>query len=153
MKLRISRGLLDGIVALASKTPGEEVCGLLLGLPPLAAAAPATAAGTIESFLPATNVAPDRARHFEIDPATLIRAHRAERDGGPAILGCFHSHPGGDPTPSAEDAAQAEANGALWLICAGPPWTASLWKAVTNGAVHGRFDPVPMIVDPGPSAP
>ncbi len=102
------------------------------------------------SILPAANVAADPACMFEIDPATLIHAHRAERAGGPRIAGCYHSHPGGDPTPSATDAAQAEPNGALWLICAGPPWRATLWKAMPHGQVQGRFDPVEMIVGPNP---
>lgn len=101
----------------------------------------------IDTIVPANNVANDRARRFEIDPAILISAHRAERAGGPRILGSYHSHPGGDPTPSLEDAAQADANGSLWLICAGPPWTATLWKAVPDGRMHGRFDPVTMLVE------
>ncbi len=131
--------MFDRIVSQAAQAPGAEVCGLLLADP--------GSQDRIASILPAANVAADPARRFEIDPAILIRAHRAERDGGPRIIGCYHSHPGGDPAPSAEDAAQAEPNGALWLICAGPPWTTSLSRAVPEGRVQGRFDPVTLIVD------
>lgn len=140
--IRISRPLIDGIISLATNMPGEECCGLLLSDPgPLAAK-------RVDAILPARNVATDRTDRFEIDPALLIRAHRAERMGGQRIVGCYHSHPGGNPSPSAQDAAQADANGWLWLICAGVPWTATLWRAVPDGMVQGRFDPVTMIVDP-----
>jgi proteasome lid subunit RPN8/RPN11 len=87
-------------------------------------------------------MAADPVHQFEIDPATLIDAYRNVRAGGPRIAGCYHSHPGGDPQPSAEDAAQADGNGWLWLICAGPPWRVRLWRAVPDGRVLGRFDPV-----------
>lgn len=122
---------------------GEECCGLLL-------ADPASPPGRIDAILPAANVAEDRRNRFEIDPAVLIRAHRTEREGRHRIAGCYHSHPGGNPSPSAEDAAQAEPNGALWLIAAGPPWRVTAWRAGARGSVHGRFDPVPMIREPGP---
>lgn len=135
MKARISRTVLDAIAARAKAAPHDECCGLLLG---------GDAADGIAAILPAPNVAADRRTRFEIDPAVLLRAHRAARNGGPAILGCYHSHPGGMASPSTEDAAQAEPNGALWLICAGPPWTVTAWRAVQDGAVHGRFDPVMM---------
>lgn len=140
VKVSISRATLDGIVTQAAQAAGEECCGLLCGRSP-------SLPNQIDSILPAANIAADRRRRFEIDPAVLVRAHRAARTGGSPIVGCYHSHPGGDPTPSAEDAAQAAANGSLWLICAGPPWSAALWRAVPNGSVQGRFDPVTMIVD------
>lgn len=106
---------------------------------------PASPAGQVDGLLPAANVASDRRARFEIDPATLIRAHRAEREGGSRIMGCYHSHPGGNPLPSAEDAAQAPPGGALWLICAGPPWTITAWRTSPHGTVQGRFDPVELI--------
>src|SRR3546814_6701011 len=37
-------------------------------------------------------------------------------DLGPAIAGCYHSHPCGPAEPSARDAAAAAPDGALWLI-------------------------------------
>lgn len=100
---------------------------------------------TIDAYIGAANLAPDPTRHFEIDPAILLAAHKARRAGGPAILGHYHSHPGGDPTPSREDALQADPAGQLWLIC-GAGGQLSLWRAVTGGAVHNRFDPVEIIV-------
>lgn len=68
--------------------------------------------------MPALNVAHDPRRSFEIDPAILFSAIRTERAGGARILGYYHSHPAGDPTPSAADLAQACADGRIWLILA-----------------------------------
>ena len=112
------------IVAEAWASP-DEICGLLLGDP-------------IEARSCA-NVHPEPARHFEIDPAALLRAHREARAGGAAVIGHYHSHPSGDPTPSRADAASAAPDGSVWLIVAGG--TVRAWRAVDGGTVHGRFDP------------
>jgi len=146
MTARISRVVLDAIRAEAARSGDEECCGLLLG-------GTGAAAGDIIELLPARNVAADRRRRFEIDPAALIAAHRAERTGGRRIAGCYHSHPGGDASPSQEDAAQAGANGWLWAICAGPTGHIGLWRAVENGPVHGRFEPVETGIGEGASPP
>ncbi len=61
--------------------------------------------------LPARNVHPDPARHFEIDPQVLIDAHRAARSGGPRVVGYYHSHPNGLARPSAADSALAANDG------------------------------------------
>ncbi|OHD03992.1 MAG: peptidase [Sphingomonadales bacterium RIFCSPLOWO2_12_FULL_63_15] len=107
MSVTISSLLRDRIVALAAADDGE-ICGLLLGQ-----------AGWIEAIAPAANVAADPARHFELDPAVLIAAHRAARSGGPKVVGYYHSHPSGVALPSATDAACAMPDGTLWLIVAG----------------------------------
>jgi len=62
------------------------------------------------------NVATDPTRHFEIDPAALIAAHRAARAGGPAVIGYYHSHPQGASSPSATDIAMAARDGRIWAI-------------------------------------
>jgi proteasome lid subunit RPN8/RPN11 len=49
-------------------------------------------------------------------PADLFRAPRAARGNGHAIVGCYHSHPGGRARPSAADAAGAGEENFLWLI-------------------------------------
>ncbi|WHO40797.1 M67 family metallopeptidase [Sphingobium sp. AP49] len=125
MKVEISRGLLEQIMDFAAAEPGE-VCGLLLG-----------EAGLIEAVLPAANVAPDPTRHFELDPVSLLRAHRAARQGGPAILGHYHSHPSGVAVPSATDAACAAPDGTLWLIIA--TGQARLWVAKPGGVAGVGF--------------
>lgn len=129
MVLEISSGVLQRILEAAGDAPEREVCGLLLG-----------SADLICGALPCRNVAADPHIAFEIDPAQLIAAHRAARDGGPAIVGCYHSHPSGTPLPSGRDAAAAPADGSIWLIVAGG--SVGCFEAVEGGRHHGRFDVV-----------
>ena len=123
--LRISSAALARMLEEAAAS-ADEVCGLLLGDP-----AEARACG---------NVHPESARHFEIDPAALLRAHRDARAGGPVVAGCYHSHPSGVATPSRTDAASAAPDGTVWVIVASGEVRA--WRAVERGAVHDRFDAV-----------
>ncbi|MGE4408946.1 MAG: M67 family peptidase [Sphingomonadales bacterium] len=134
MTASISRVLLDRILEAARIGPDREICGLLLGR-----------GEKIVAILPAANVAADPARRFEIDPAVLIAAHRRARDGGEAVLGHYHSHPGGEVVPSSCDAAMAHADGALWLIC-DATGRHGLWRARGEG-LYGMFDPVDLDVD------
>ena len=135
MSVRIATELLARIVAEAAGSP-DEICGLLFGTP-----------ATIEAAQPCRNVAADPATRFEIDPAQLLAAYRAARQGGPAIIGCYHSHPSGAAMPSARDAADAAGDGFLWLIVAGED--ARLFRAVPDGEHHRRFDSLPTL----PSSP
>ncbi len=105
MVLEISSTLLARLLNEAEKTPDREVCGLLFGTP-----------ARIEAVEVCDNVAVDPRRHFEIDPAALFAAIRAERAGGATLLGHWHSHPTGRAEPSATDAANAMGDGALWMI-------------------------------------
>jgi len=86
----------------------HECCGLLLGR-----------FGRIETARPARNVHSQPATHFEIDPQALIDAHRAARQGGPSLIGYYHSHPGGEPYPSRTDQEQSAGDGSIWAIIAG----------------------------------
>jgi len=128
MGVRISRPLLDAIIAHVASLPEREVCGLLFGDD-----------GLIADALPAANVHPDPARHFEVDPAALIAAHRHARGGGPRLIGAYHSHPSGSTQASIEDAQSAE-NGQFCLILAGG--THRLYRAES-----GRLMPVDLSSD------
>jgi len=136
MMVRISRGVLQRILAHAAEEPRREVCGLLLGQ-----AQPER----VEAMVETANVAANPVDSFEIDPTALFAALRAERIGGPRILGHYHSHPNGPPTPSARDAGMALQPGRLWLIVAAGE--ARMWREVPGGAAHGAFDPVELVVD------
>lgn len=127
MRVAISSGVIDQILAHAAAEPGREVCGLLFGDD-----------SHIDAALPTANVAPDPARHFEVDPQALFAAIRAERGGGARLVGHYHSHPSGTSEPSARDAADAEP-GRLWLIVAGEE--ARLWRSVAGGGF------VPLILE------
>lgn len=127
--LRITTEALHWIMAEADASQ-DEICGLLLGDPALAIAC--------------RNVHPDPSRFFEIDPAALLRAHRRSRLGHGEVVGFYHSHPSGWAYPSEGDAAGAEPDGAIWLIVAGNQ--AGAWRAVADGPVHGRFQPLSLIM-------
>jgi len=129
----ISSELIARILAYAAATPDAEVCGLLFG-----------SADAITGMQPCRNVAADPARRFELDPAALLAAHRAARHAGPRIAGHYHSHPTGVATPSPRDAAAAMPDGTLWLIAGAREVRA--WRAVSNGRVEGRFEPVELIL-------
>ncbi|WP_010546140.1 M67 family metallopeptidase [Sphingomonas elodea] len=101
----------------------REACGLLFG-----------EGDRITGFAETVNVADAPERRFEIDPAALFAALKAERAGGPALLGYWHSHPSGDPMPSRTDAAMAAPDGKLWIILAGD--AVGCWRA----GDHGRWD-------------
>lgn len=128
MKTRISRSVLDAILAEAAASPAREVCGILLGAP------------LISGHRPAENVAANPADSFEIDPAALFAAIRAERAGEGAVAGYYHSHPSGSPEPSARDRAMAAVDGRLWIIVGGG--AAKGWRATDGG-----FAPVDLLVE------
>ncbi|WP_295529363.1 M67 family metallopeptidase [Novosphingobium sp. Chol11] len=119
------------IMEAAARAAPNEACGILLGH------------GTrILTALPAANVHPEPLRHFEIDPAMLIAAHKAARAGGPAVLGYFHSHPNGVARPSATDRASASGDGRVWAIAAAGE--VSLWRDGPSG-----FEPLSYALDDG----
>ncbi len=128
----IAQRVIDQMIAAADESPNLEVCGLLFG-----------ACDCVEEAQPSRNVAADPTRRFEVDPVALIAAHRRGRGAGPKLIGHYHSHPGGRAEPSACDADMATADGSVWLIIAGGEVTA--WRAVEGGALHGRFDPLPIL--------
>jgi proteasome lid subunit RPN8/RPN11 len=127
MKWRISRLLLDRLRRGERAGHPRETCGLLLG-----------AEGRILDALPIRNVAADPRSAFELDPAAHLAASRAARASGMAVFGHYHSHPGGDPSPSRADAEQAGEQGRLWLILAGDEH--GLWLSREGGPVAGAFE-------------
>lgn len=124
MGVRISRCVVDIIQRAAAEAAPHEACGLLFG-----------DGDAIDGCEPTRNLAANPDRHFEIDPAALFAALRAERAGGGRLAGYWHSHPSGDPAPSATDAALAAGDGKLWVIVAGDAIAA--WRSTPDG-----FEPV-----------
>lgn len=105
MRLEVTREAANAMAAAARAAHPREACGILFGRE-----------GRIERFAETANVHPDPERHFEIDPQALIDAYRAEREGGPRVVGWFHSHPAGPAEPSATDRAMASPDGRVWAI-------------------------------------
>lgn len=123
------------ILHAARQAAPREACGLLFGN-----------AAHIETAQPAANVHGEPHRHFEIDPAALIAAHKAARaardSGGPQLVGYFHSHPNGLARPSATDAASASGDGRIWAIAAAGAVT--LWWDAPSG-----FEPLSYAIKEG----
>lgn len=84
------------IVTGVEATYPREGCGVLLG----------DVEGrdrTVTEVVEADNRWPDRDDRYLVDPGTLRRLVEREADGGPRILGYYHSHPDAEPVPSATD--------------------------------------------------
>ncbi len=122
MTLQVTSELLAALLAEAEAAHPRECCGLLFGC---------AREGRIDAQIPATNVHPQPETHFDIDPQALIDAHRANRAGGPRLLGYYHSHPDGKPRPSATDAGMAARDGMIWAIIGGN--TVTFWYSGKAG--------------------
>lgn len=116
----LSAGARGTMLRAAAAAAPREACGILLGQGSRIDAATLTA-----------NVHPEPLTRFEIDPAALIAAHRAARNGGPQVLGYWHSHPNGLAEPSATDRAMAGRDGRIWAIVASG--AISLWVDGLDG--------------------
>jgi len=108
------------IVAHARTSAPEEACGILVGR--------RTETGfAVLRAEPCRNVHPgDRTRRFLIDPERQLAVQREARQQGLAIVGFYHSHPGGRAELSEHDRAQAH------------PWTPMLIVALRGGRVEAR---------------
>ena len=92
-----------------------EACGLLAGQ-----------AGTVFQVYPVDNVLRSPTA-YRMDPAGQIHAMLAIERDGLDVVGIYHSHPDGPPTPSVTDLKQATYPDVLYLICSrsqAPGWQA-----------------------------
>jgi len=110
--LHLPDDLAARVLLAASRAFPNECCGLIEG----AETADGWRALAVHE---AKNIAEDPQRRFLIDPQAQFDLMRALRDANTRIIGCFHSHPDGDPSPSATDRAEAYESDFLYLIAAG----------------------------------
>lgn len=129
--MQIPSSLEASLLTHATAAHPREACGLLLGRD-----------GRIAEIRPCANVHPAPRTHFEIDPQALIDAHRAAREGGPEVIGYWHSHPQGPPEPSATDRAHATGDGRVWAIVG--EGKVGWWRDGEDG-----FEPLSYTVDDG----
>ena len=122
MGLKLSRQQRQQLLDWADEAGDLECCGLLLGDD-----------GGVHRVERTANISGNPQYRFEIDPTALIRAEKQARQGGPKILGYFHSHPNGRAEPSADDAACAADDGRYWLIIANGEITTWLPIGGTDG--------------------
>lgn len=110
MKLILPLALQAQIEAEAKAAFPRECCGLIEGL---------LSGGVFEAkaLHPARNdaEAPDR---FVIAPEDHLKASRLARANGYGLIGCYHSHPHGAPSPSQHDWKGAGEENFLWVIAA-----------------------------------
>lgn len=120
MHIEVTREAMNAMQNAARREHPQEACGLLLG-----------EGVRITQFIETGNVHPTPQSHFELDPQALIDAHRAHRQGGPRIMGYFHSHPSGKAVPSPTDQAMAARDGKIWAIIAGED--IAFWRDAKEG--------------------
>lgn len=93
--MRLTKILKDQITAHAWDDYPNECCGVIIG----------------GQYHPCTNIAPDPANQFEIDPAEFVRLSELGE-----VVAIVHSHPNGEPMPSEVDKVQMGLHGVDWVI-------------------------------------
>lgn len=80
----------------------------------------------------------ERSDRYRVDPELVHRLMRAEENGGPGIVGFFHSHPDADPLPSATDRELAWPwyHYVIWPVRRGVAGRPRGWKLVDTGFVE-----------------
>ncbi len=112
--LHLPASLKESLIAAATRAYPFECCGLLVG-------SADTHTWHLVEIHESDNLAENRERRFEIDPALQFRLLRTLRVTARAVVGCFHSHPDGAPAPSATDLEGALEDRFLWLVLGGNP--------------------------------
>jgi proteasome lid subunit RPN8/RPN11 len=103
--VRLPRPIVNQLLHLAQKSPGEEICGLI-----------SRDRQGFKKCYPIANTARDRKRFFALDPRGQIAAMRIMREHGEELAAIFHSHPDSPPLPSLADVEQHEYPDVLYLI-------------------------------------
>jgi proteasome lid subunit RPN8/RPN11 len=133
--LHLSDALAASVLAAAARAYPAECCGLIEGV---------ETEGRWQALAvhEAANIAPNPQREFLIDPQSQFDLMRRTRGTEQRLIGCFHSHPGGKPEPSATDRAQAHEANFLYLIAGGDPSAGFTLKAYVFDEVNKAFDKV-----------
>lgn len=128
--IRLRRGALTQLRrVLITALPGEG-CALLLGVSPPAPMAPAALSWRVERIWPCCNVwmpPAERLHRFAIDPREQLLAQRWARQRGLTVLGSAHSHPQGQPVPSATDLVLAFTPALQLILSPADGWLPQAW--------------------------
>ena len=136
--------LLQQLRAHAERAYPDEACGLIVGR---RAAGKSLEATRIEA---SANLAGEPARRFEIDPRLHLTLQRRLRDSPEAVIGVYHSHPGGAARPSETDLAEAWEADLVWVIVAVEQGRAGSVTAHRLLEASARFEEIPLRTAPGP---
>ena len=120
MAIEVTSGVMATLLSEAAKAAPRECCGVLLG-----------EGDAVREARPAANLSTEPEVRFEIDPAALFAAHKAARAGGPQVIGYYHSHPAGQPVPSATDCEHSTGDLRIWAIVAGGE--VAFWRDTGEG--------------------
>lgn len=101
----IPRFIVNQLFIEAQSNTKEEVCGLV-----------SRKNGRPFRVYPIKNIAKEKNRLFEMEPAQQIAAMKCMRDNQEELFAIYHSHPRGPAEPSAIDIEQASYPDALYLI-------------------------------------
>jgi proteasome lid subunit RPN8/RPN11 len=124
--IRLSKAQLRAMTDAARAAAPEEACGLLLG----------TDDGAVRQVFPARNIAADPRTVYTVAPDDLIGAMTLADARGWTLVGIYHSHPEGEPIPSAVDIQHAHYPDTAYVIIglAGDAPRAAAWR-IARGAV------------------
>lgn len=120
----------------------EEACGLILGTRQADVV-------RIETQWPSANLADARVDRFRLDPAAQLAAERHASAEGLSVLGCWHSHPRGEATPSLLDLRGIPVSWLL-LIVAPPHEPASGRVRVHRQGESGHSQELERVLDSSP---
>jgi proteasome lid subunit RPN8/RPN11 len=128
--MRMSRALLDEIVAHARAEAPNECCGLI-----------AARDGEAVAVHRARNAAASPLR-YEIDGMEQYRIQTAIEDAGLELGAIYHSHTRSDPLPSQTDINLAFYPDALYVIVGvkGPEADVRAWKIADGQVAEGDLD-------------
>jgi [CysO sulfur-carrier protein]-S-L-cysteine hydrolase len=103
--INLPRNIVNKLLTFSQKNPETEICGLIGAVNELA-----------KNVYPVENIAEDKQRLFEMNPAKQIDAMKKMRKKNETLFAIFHSHPHAPAQPSEADLAQADYPEALYLI-------------------------------------
>jgi len=128
--IQLRRGALTQLRRVLIAALPDEGCALLLGdCGPASTLAGAVAWG-VEQIWPCCNVwmpPAERLHRFAIDPREQLLAQRWARQRGLTMLGSAHSHPQGQPVPSATDLALAFTPALQLILSPAAGWLPQAW--------------------------
>ncbi|ADB62355.1 Mov34/MPN/PAD-1 family protein [Haloterrigena turkmenica DSM 5511] len=131
--LVVPTAIRDRILERAREGAPEEICGIFGGdFEP-------EGQSRVRSQYPAGNVAETPRTRYRIDPEEQLAIFEHLEDRGEEIVGFYHSHPRGPPSPSATDEAQATWPDRSYLIVSLEPLEVGSWRWREDGDDE-RFD-------------
>lgn len=103
-----------------------EGCGCLVGRR-------ASGGWQVRRVTRGNNLVVHRSGLFELDPGHVVRVVDDAHDRGEDLLGFWHSHPGGDASPSRHDAAMTWEGMLAVVVPPGPEHRCRVWAPEVRG--------------------